>query len=90
MTRRKKAQEVQFLLRGVHAQQVIVTGSFNDWDTTMVELDSNGDDEWEACLELEPGSYEYRYLADGEWMNDADAPRVPNAFGSENCLLEVE
>jgi hypothetical protein len=41
-------------------------------------------------LNLAPGEYQYRLLVDGEWKDHSEAKRrVPNAFGSENCVLTV-
>jgi len=37
-----------------------------------------------------PGRYEYRFVVDGQWRDDpACTERVPNGFGSENCVLRV-
>jgi hypothetical protein len=42
-----------------------------------------------AVLDLAPGRYEYRYVCDGEWLCDPNAPCVPNEHGSENSVVEV-
>lgn len=87
MPEKKKTQKVQFRLQNAHAEEVFVSGSFNKWDPSLTPLQQTSDDEWETILELEPGTYEYRYLIDEEWASDAEAPLAPNLFGSENCLL---
>jgi hypothetical protein len=38
---------------------------------------------------LPPGTYEYRYVVDGEWQNDTEMEQIPNEFGEKNCLLTV-
>jgi len=40
---------------------------------------------------LPPGVYEYRIVADGEWMPDPLTPETtPNAFGGMNSVLRIE
>ena len=38
---------------------------------------------------LEPGTYEYRYLVDGDWTNAPEAEEVENPFGGKNCVERV-
>ena len=46
--------------------------------------------EWTTSLELAPGEYQYRLIVDGEWRDHAEAAsRVPNSFGTQNCVLVV-
>jgi hypothetical protein len=48
-------------------------------------------DLWAAILRLAPGRYEYKFFVNGgSWWNDPVAPKVPNAWGSENSYLVVE
>jgi hypothetical protein len=42
---------------------------------------------WKATLSLEPGRYEYLFIADGNWENDPACPCcVANEFGGKNCV----
>jgi 1,4-alpha-glucan branching enzyme len=72
------------------AQKACIAGSFNDWHpdvTPMIRL-SNG--KWAKELAMLPGGHEYRFVVDGEWVDDPSATkRVPNAFGTANAVLEV-
>ena len=72
------------------AQKVCIAGSFNDWHpsvTPMVRLD---DGEWAKELALPPGRYEYRFVVDGQWVDDPAATElIPNPFGTPNAVLEV-
>ncbi len=72
------------------AQDVGIAGSFNDWHpsvTPMIRLD-NG--KWAKELVLPPGSYEYRFVVDGEWVDDPAATElIPNSFGTANAVLVV-
>jgi len=41
-------------------------------------------------LHLAPGTYQYRYVVDGEWRADPANPRfVPGPVGGRNSLLVV-
>ena len=79
-------------LRLTHAtaQEVCIAGSFNDWHpsvTPMVRLD---DGKWAKELALPPGRYEYRFVVDGQWVDDPSATElIPNPFGTANAVLEV-
>jgi hypothetical protein len=50
-----------------------------------------GDGRWMKKLTLPPGVYEYRIVADGEWIPDPLATEtIPNPFGGHNSVLKVE
>lgn len=45
---------------------------------------------WETTLSLRPGKYQYKFVADGQWIHDPNArENVPNAHGSLNSVVEV-
>lgn len=72
------------------AKEVIVTGDFCGWTKEGIRLSSSGNGQWETILQLAPGEYQYRLLVDGRWQDHPSAKkRVPNPFGSENCVLAV-
>ena len=83
-------KQVMFSLEAPHAQRVHVMGSFCDWKTDSCVMKKGRSGHWKASLALPPGRYEYRFLVDGEWRDDPNCPeRVPNPFGTENCVLHV-
>jgi 1,4-alpha-glucan branching enzyme len=74
----------------VDATAVFVAGTFNEWnyETTPLERDGNG--VWKGLLQLAPGRYEFRLVADGVWIDPPGASEtVENAFGSKNAVLHV-
>lgn len=72
------------------AKSVVVTGSFCGWAPAGHALRHEGHGTWKATLALQPGRYEYRFIVDGEWRDDPDcSERVPNPFGTENCVVHV-
>lgn len=71
------------------AKFVNIAGDFNAWEMTTLAMRKT-DSVWKITLELKPGAYQYKFLADGEWVNDPNNVRtVPNQFGSLNNVLEV-
>jgi 1,4-alpha-glucan branching enzyme len=89
----KKQEQLAIRLGHVapKAKEVIVTGDFTRWSRTGVPLRTTGDGIWETTLLLAPGEYQYRLLVDGLWQDHPNArKRVPNPFGSENCVLVVK
>ena len=69
---------------------MILTGSFNNWDTESRHLKRGKKYTWSTYMMLEPGTYEYRFMVDGKWKNDPEAETVPNPFNSQNCIKVVE
>ena len=84
------SQRVCLGLTHATAQEVCIAGSFNDWHpsvTPMVRLD---DGKWAKELALPPGRYEYRFVVDGQWVDDPAATElIPNPFGTPNAVLVV-
>jgi len=71
-------------------KEVSLVGDFNHWNpkTNPMKKDKKGT--WNATLFLEPGRYEYRIVADGNWENDPSCSFcVDNEFGSKNCVRVV-
>ena len=72
------------------AQKVCVAGTFNDWRCSVSEMVPLGEGRWVKELMLEPGTYEYRLVVDGEWRTDPNcAECAPNPFGDVNSVLHV-
>lgn len=72
------------------ARQVLLTGDFNGWNGNPLPLKPAADGTWSVTLSLPPGEYQYRLLVDGQWRDHPEAKRrVPNPFGTENCVLVV-
>ncbi len=84
------ARQVPFVVQANGAREVVVTGEFTQWATDRVRLAPGPRGEWIARLDLPPGEYQYRLIIDGEWRDHPEAARrVPNPFGTENCVLTV-
>jgi len=63
---------VTFFLKGyINAHEIMLAGSFNNWSVNkqpMVKTE-NG---WIVNIQLSPGKYWYKFIVDGNWMNDDD------------------
>ena len=83
-------KRVTFTFHAPDAGQVCVAGTFNGWDPRARVLKRNTAGVWSAVITLAPGVYEYRYVIDGNWVDDPAAQeRCPNEHGSENCVRRV-
>ena len=87
---KQAAKPVTFVVEAAGAKEVIVTGDFTKWASDKVKLARGEDGKWRAVVALPPGEYQYRLRVDGQWSDHPQAPkRVPNPFGTENCVLTV-
>ncbi len=81
--------ETDFSYAAPGAQLVELAGSFNDW-TPEPMADGDGDGTWEITKILDPGAWEYKFVADGIWETDPTNPnKVSDGFGGHNSLLEI-
>lgn len=85
------ARKVRFEYEAPDAADVHLAGDFNHWDTKANPMEKNKKGVWRISISLIPGRYEYRFIVDGTWHNDAACSScVPNGFGSWNCVRFVK
>jgi hypothetical protein len=74
--------------------QIFLAGNFNDWkpsDPKFLMKDDDGDGMWSITVKLPPGTYQYKYVADGQWIQDQAAPgSAPDGFGGRNSQFDVK
>jgi 1,4-alpha-glucan branching enzyme len=86
----KRLRQIPFQVEVGDAFQVELAGDFNAWTPSRTRLGRSPEGVWSVVLELAPGVYEYRLMIDGRWSDDPGAlRRVPNVFGTLNCVLIV-
>jgi len=86
---KSRGKTVEFRLSMPQARTVAVVGTFNNWDTKQTPMQKDGAG-WKATVPLAPGRYEYRFVADAQWLSDPNAKEsVGNDFGSTNSVLVV-
>lgn len=88
------SREVVVRFKDASAGDVRIAGDFNGWvpDRGVRSLiASEGQTRvWTKVLNLEPGTYQYRYVVDGEWREDPANPRsAPGPTGQPNSILQV-
>ncbi len=92
MARKKvqKAEKVRFSIKMDNAKEIKLAGDFNNWNADAVKLRKSKNNVWFKDLLLSPGRYEYKFVVDGNWMNDPDNQnKAMNTFGSENSVVQV-
>lgn len=82
--------KVTFSLSAPTAQSVQLAGCFTGWEASALPLKRQKSGLWKVTVPLDPGSYHYRFIVDGQWQDDpACTTRVSNPFGTEDCVLTV-
>lgn len=72
------------------AEAVYLAADFNGWNDTALPMDKGASGVWSLSVDLEPGTYEYKFVVDGAWMDDPDNPdKVDDPFGGANSRLTV-
>jgi predicted flap endonuclease-1-like 5' DNA nuclease len=87
---RRKGTTVTFTL--LTEEAVSVVGDFNGWDPHVHPLPLGGDGTRSTTIELEPGRYAFRYLADGgRFFDDPEADFLEsNGLGDSHGVLEID
>jgi hypothetical protein len=57
------------------AKKIILSGSFNGWNESEAKLKKN-ETTWTLPVYIRNGSYEYKYIVDGHWINDPENKMV--------------
>jgi hypothetical protein len=80
-----------FRLKGYEdAKKVILAGSFNKWNEDAFQL-TKVENGWEITLQLRPDVHQYKFIVDGEWLEDPANPyKTRNEFGGHNSLIEIQ
>ena len=88
----KPVCKVTFSIQPENAENVAVVGSFNGWDEKATPLSKLKNGTFKGTIDLESGtSYEFRYLVDGNYVNDeeADSYAWSDFAGAENSVLSL-
>ncbi len=86
-----KNGNITFTLNGYDtAQNVVLSGSFNKWNREIFSMTKtkNG---WALTLKIRPGEYQYKFIVDGNWIEDPTNPRKTlNEFNGFNSIIDVK
>lgn len=72
--------------------EVLIAGSWTKWQTVeklAKETNENGEVYFRISLTLLAGTYEYKYIVDGDWTYDPKSPTTDDQHGSLNNLIKV-
>ncbi|MBE3070211.1 MAG: isoamylase early set domain-containing protein [Planctomycetes bacterium] len=87
----RNGRSVTFICReAAGAQRVCVVGDFNQWDPEVGRMCKYRDGTYRAKVGLKPGDYQYKFVVDGVWVNDAEAAtQAMNPYGTLNSVVHV-
>ena len=87
----KENGNAKFILEGYeNANEVILSGSFSRWDEEFLRMQrtENG---WELNIDLRPGVYQYKFIVDGDWIEDpSNTEKVRNEFDGFNSVIRIK
>jgi 1,4-alpha-glucan branching enzyme len=86
-----KYRQVQFKYNNGKASSVFLVGDFNAWDHKKHEMNENDYGIYSQTLMLPPGSYQYKFLVDGQWENDPlNKMTAVNSLRGLNNVIHVD
>jgi len=82
---------VTFAIEAPGAQAVFLAGDFNGWNASDLAMTTDGADLWTVSVVLAAGTYEYKFVVDGQWREDPDNPeQKSDPFGGTNSVVTVK
>ncbi len=83
--------EVIFRFKYPSANKVNLAGTFNNWNQNALPMKLQ-DGYWTVKLHLDAGSYEYKFVVDGNtWIEDPNALEyVPDPYGGKNSVITLK
>ncbi|MBK8000457.1 MAG: isoamylase early set domain-containing protein [Verrucomicrobia bacterium] len=78
---------VVFICQAPEAQEVFVTGDFNDWDPVSHPLKKMPDGAWRGEVQLNHGHHHYLFVVDGKPMLDPRAQGIARNEKNEKVSL---
>lgn len=84
-----KGNTAEFTFYRPQAQKVTVVGDFNHWAEAACPMGRTSDGYWKARIRLQPGSYHFRYYADGQWYTDYAAFGIEYGRFGPNAVLRI-
>lgn len=80
-----------FFLNGFsNANKVVLSGSFNRWDEHLYRMKKT-DNGWKLTLQLSPNKYEYKFIIDGNWIEDPkNNNKIKSEFNGYNSIIEIK
>jgi len=74
--------------------KIFLAGTFNNWnpsDASYLMKNDGPNGMWSITVKLAPGTYQYKFVADGQWIKDPSSPgSAPDGFGGQNGQFDVK
>ena len=82
----------RFFLKGDKFKEVYVIGDFNNWTKKEPhKMKKVGNQTWSVTIPLKKGKYNYKFLANEQWLNDPNnSLQKDDAYGGKNSILQVK
>ncbi len=82
--------EIMFSVFSPGAKDVYLVGEFNNWQINDPARMIQNNGTWSKKIKLNSGKYRYRFVIDGNWIEDSSNPlKEINPYGSVNSLVEI-
>ena len=83
-------KKVTFSLEAAEAKEVVLMGDFNNWNPKTHPMKKEKNGRWNKTVKLSPGKYEYKFLVDGNWVQDPQNNQTClNSFGTQNNVYNL-
>ena len=82
-----------FKPEGGGTKKIFLAGNFNDWkpDNPQYLMTADATGTYTITVKLPPGTYQYKFVADGQWIKDPYSPSdAPDGFGGRNGKFDVK
>jgi 5'-AMP-activated protein kinase regulatory beta subunit len=85
-----KRRRITFSFDAPKVANVSLVGEFNNWDPSKHPMKCNANGKWTKTVVLDPGIYEYKFVADENWVADPQNSHARlNCYGTFNSLITV-
>ena len=83
-------KEVTFRYQAAGATNVYLAGSMNNWSGDATPMKKDADGVFAVTLTLAPGSYQYKFVVDGNWVTDQlNQNTADDGYGGLNSAVAV-
>jgi len=67
-------------------RHVLLAGSFTNWQALPMQ---HNNEVWTESLQLNSGSFQYKFIVDGDWKYDPQGTLIDDGSGNVNNLLVI-
>lgn len=85
-----RAEPIDFSIAAPNAKQVFLAGEMTDWDVDKRAMQRDASGTWHATLDIEPGQWLYKFVVDGQWVQDpATSDHDADGQGGQHSFVFV-